>query len=273
MFISTKKNLHQIYSEIKNLGDWGHYYNFNNKLITGYWESLYKETGRTVFFYKEPEFKVAKNYYEKEFQYQTGGKQFNKLFFIKDLISNSKSSVLDLGCNDGMKSFFLERLGLKNITALDIREDCIVRARYIKKILGSKINFDLLKNSADSKKMKFNQKYDYVLSFGILHHLIDHKQHIINLNKISKKGFMLTTATDKEGVKLLLKRNFFTYKLREDSSNSFKAINGKYIIPTKKEVLNYLNKINSKYLSELVFLDNYYHSDFTKHFSYLFLKK
>ena len=103
--------------------------------------------------------------------------------------------------------------------------------------------------------------------------MINHKQHIANLNKISKKGFMLTTATDKEGVKLLLKRNLFTYKLREDSSNSFKAINGKYIIPTKKEVLNYLNKINSKYLSELVFLDNYYHSDFTKHFSYLFLKK
>ena len=189
------------------------------------------------------------------------------------MILNPKSSVLDLGCNDGMKSFFLERIGLTNITAVDVREDCIVRAKYIKKILGSKINFDLLKNSADSKKMKFNQKYDYVLSFGILHHLIDHKQHIINLNKISKKGFMLTTATDKEGIKLILKRNFFTYKLREDSSNSFKAINGKYIIPTKKEVLSYLSNINSKYVSELVFLDSYYHSDFTRDFSYLFIKK
>ena len=60
MFISTKKNLHQIYSEIRNLGDWGHYYNFNNKLITGYWPSLYKETGRTVFFIKIPNLKLQK---------------------------------------------------------------------------------------------------------------------------------------------------------------------------------------------------------------------
>jgi hypothetical protein len=86
MFIKKNYNYKIIYNQLKNLGNWGHYFNFNNKIITGYWPELFDKYNKTVFYYKEKNFSQARKLYDREFSYYSGGKQFNKLHFIKDII-------------------------------------------------------------------------------------------------------------------------------------------------------------------------------------------
>jgi len=102
---------------------------------------------------------------------------YDPIFFEKaaccatDLLKKplAKSSILDLGCMEGIASFALAKKGVKNITGVDGRKENIVRAKFAQELLGFKdIDFKL----RDVRKLKFKAKsFDVVLALGILYHL------------------------------------------------------------------------------------------------------
>ena len=82
-----------------------------------------------------------------------------------------EKSCLDLGCNDGFWSFRLARFGLKSVTGIDVSEDNINKANFLKHVYDfSSFQFkrqDIFKFLYDNK----SKSYDIVLLLSIIYHL------------------------------------------------------------------------------------------------------
>ena len=90
---------------------------------------------------------------------------------VQDLLKKplAKSTVLDLGCMEGIASFALAKKGVKKIVGIDGRKANITKAKFAKETLGfDNVTFKM----ADVRKLKFKAKsFDVVLALGILYHL------------------------------------------------------------------------------------------------------
>ena len=80
--------------------------------------------------------------------------------FIKDNLTDSKKSVLDLGCGDGRALAWLKENGFKNLYGLDISKICIARA---KERLGATAKLTLGDYTGG---FPYNRKFDRILLMG-----------------------------------------------------------------------------------------------------------
>ena len=74
------------------------------------------------------------------------------------------SSILDVGCGEGRNSIFLAGEGHK-VDAFDISQTGIEKAKYKAQVAGVSVNFSV----RDLYEFIFYEKYDVVLSHGVLH--------------------------------------------------------------------------------------------------------
>jgi len=106
----------------------------------------------------------------------------------KDL---TNKTILDIGCADGFYSFLCESRNAKKIVAMDLESFDLSKNKTIPPKQNPN-NFKILKNIINSKVeykkldiydvQKLNQKFDYVLMYGIYYHLYD---FVSALQKIS----------------------------------------------------------------------------------------
>jgi len=105
----------------------------------------------------------------------------------KDL---TNKTILDIGCSDGFYSYLCESRNAKKIVAIDLEHHDVDKTNpdkkenpnnleTLKKILNSRVEYKKL-DIYDIEKL--NQKFDYVLMYGIYYHL---KDLILALNKVS----------------------------------------------------------------------------------------
>jgi 2-polyprenyl-3-methyl-5-hydroxy-6-metoxy-1,4-benzoquinol methylase len=163
---------------------------------------------------------------------------------VKKLMGNDfyQSSVYDFGCNDGMKSLYFKQMGAKEVTGFEYREDCIKRANFINDIGNFGCKFVHHPVSADSPKYVDNLKpVDIVASFGILHHLVDHKLHIENLKKVTKKILVMHTAFSTKEI----------YLKEDNINNSFKSITGERKLTSKLKIFDMLYEAGFSYVLDI----------------------
>ena len=102
----------------------------------------------------------------------------------------TNKTILDIGCADGFYSFLCESRNAKKIIAMDLESFDVFKNKTI--YTGNPNNFEILKNILDSKveykKLdiydveKLNQKFNYILMYGVYYHLFD---FVLALQKIS----------------------------------------------------------------------------------------
>ena len=120
----------------------------------------------------------------KEFLELTGIKPwYKKDSFIKDKI------CLDAGCGPGRWTCAMQRLGAKKVDSFDLSEEAINRC---KKINPNAYIFDIW-------NLKPNPIYDFVLSWGVLHHTKKPREAFAKVaSQIKKNGMLHVMIYNKE---------------------------------------------------------------------------
>ncbi|NOZ10650.1 MAG: methyltransferase domain-containing protein, partial [Gammaproteobacteria bacterium] len=93
-------------------------------------------------------------------------------------------SVLEIGCGIGMDSYQLAKRGL-NVTGIDLTKIAIETAKKRFDRKGIVASFEV----GDATNLKFeNESFDYVYSFGVLHHTQNTEASIQEVYRVLRKG-------------------------------------------------------------------------------------
>ena len=121
--------------------------------------------------------------------YTTRSKQFKnyefkdgfRFDFIKRILFNvhKDSSVLELGCNSGNFIGFLKELGFKNITGVEINKLAYETCRQ------KHPDCEIINSSIEG--FESDDKWDMVVTSGVLIHILDVKQVIQKMENLSRK--------------------------------------------------------------------------------------
>jgi len=153
---------------------------------------------------------------------------------IKKIINKKNVKVLDIGCGPAE---ILEYLPKIKYFGYDINNDYI---SYAKKRFGDKGQFYCKKFTVN--ELKKIPKFDYVLLFGLLHHLeeIEIKKLLINIRKALKKNGKLITLDNVfiENQNLIAK-----FLIKMDRGQN---------VRTKKEYIRILCKSFKKIKSQII---------------------
>lgn len=138
-------------------------------------------------------------------------RELRKEYFdiIDDTIVNKNTYMIDIGCGSGRwTDYFVDKAGF--IEAIDPSDAILVAD----KMLGSKDNVRITKASVDTIPWD-DETFDFGMSIGVLHHIPDTKQALIDCVKKIKKGghfyVYLYYRFDNRG--LLFKTAFFMSNL------------------------------------------------------------
>ena len=153
---------------------------------------------------------------------------------IKKIINKKNVKVLDIGCGPAE---ILEYLPKIKYFGYDINNDYI---SYAKKKFGDKGQFYCKKFTVN--ELKKIPKFDYVILFGLLHHLeeIEIKKLLINIKKALKKNGKLITLDNVfiENQNLIAK-----FLIKMDRGQN---------VRTKKEYIRILYKSFKKIKSQII---------------------
>jgi len=114
--------------------------------------------------------------------------------FFKDKI------VLDAGCGTGKHAFFASQFGAKKVIAFDLSNS--LETAY--SITSSTQNVHIIQ--ADIYNLPFKEKFDFIYSIGVLHHLPEPEKGFKNLTEFLKdKGWLSIWVYGYEGTGLVRK--------------------------------------------------------------------
>jgi len=97
--------------------------------------------------------------------------------FFKD------KTILDAGCGMGRNTYWIVRYGAKRAVAFDFDERSVAAARNtLREFPNASVVY------ADIEKFQTNERFDLVLSIGVIHHLKNPHAALVNLARFVKPG-------------------------------------------------------------------------------------
>lgn len=120
-------------------------------------------------------------------------KEFLELTKIKPWYSRTSfvlgKNCLDAGCGPGRWTCAMLRLGASNVDSFDINEKAV---EMCKRINPKAYVFDLM-------ELKHNPVYDFVLCWGVIHHMADPRRAFSKLaTQVKKNGMLHVMVYDKK---------------------------------------------------------------------------
>ncbi len=209
MFLALKAEKKEYFeSRMKDLSGWMHTFKFGDSIIVGYFK--YEGMGEDCTWCNSHS---PKDVIDKlEAAYASRNENIGKEFFAKiishlpmSLADRNKSTVLDISSATGKKSLWAVDMGFGKVISSEIRKnqveqlqlilDCIAEQKYKQSI---QVKNDLI--SADSPEFPTSyihsgNRPDVVLSFGLLYHLANPWQHLVNCYQITKKFLIVYSMT------------------------------------------------------------------------------
>lgn len=108
-------------------------------------------------------------------------------YHLRDLfreLEGSEGRLLEIGCGPGVDSIQLARCGF-DVTAIDLTENAIEVARQFARKRGLEIDFRV----GNAENLAFeSESFDYVYSFGVLHHTPDTERAVNEVHRVLKPG-------------------------------------------------------------------------------------
>ncbi len=191
---------------LEALGDWFHSYSFGDSIFTGFYKAEGLSWGKTWCNSRsDPELIAAlRGAYRRRDLGPWRDTLFSTLRRLE--IDPAKSTALDISSASGRNSFFLSDYGFARVIASEIREnshlqhrlilDSIVDRRYAERT--TTINDTISADASDFPDRYASEDVDVVCSFGLLYHLVNPLQHLINLKRITRRYVLLFTKTQLE---------------------------------------------------------------------------
>jgi 2-polyprenyl-6-hydroxyphenyl methylase/3-demethylubiquinone-9 3-methyltransferase len=146
---------------------------------------------------------------EKKFAFGKNWEHFIKVYLNEERIEEAKKSLLefwgdydikgksflDIGCGSGVFSLAAIRLGASEVVSFDVDPDSVKSCQYLREKEGNPKNWTVKQGSIlDEKFMSKMDKYDFVYSWGVLHHTGQMWKAIENTTKVVKDGGLLYIA-------------------------------------------------------------------------------
>jgi SAM-dependent methyltransferase len=104
-------------------------------------------------------------------------------------------SFLDIGCGSGLFSLAAHRLGADRIVSLDVDPKSVWCADMLKKMAGSPHNWQVYEGSVlDDGFMENLGRFDFVYSWGVLHHTGEMWRAIVNGSRAVAEGGLFYLA-------------------------------------------------------------------------------
>lgn len=254
MKVESKNRPESLEDDLRRLAPWGHYFKFDEKTITGFFASLVSaekavnSPEETYITNCDPEDKIKRFSDAYTAMMENSKRQYMLIDVLKRIMGSDfyTASAYDFACNDGMKSFYLKKAGIRNVTGYEYREDCIARANYINELGEYGCDFVHYPISADTEQFGEDlDPVDIVCSFGLLHHLIDHEQHLKSLYRLTKRVLLIHCAFTGEKSKNVVLQE-------KDVENSFKSVLGRRALTTKPAILEMLYNVGFSYVLDIV---------------------
>ena len=141
-------------------------------------------------------------------------------------INLKNRSFIDIGSGSGLSSLAAKQLGAK-VVSIDVDTECIECTKFLKnKFYKDSKDWDIKKLSIlNTKNIKIMNKFDYVYSWGVLHHTGNLKKALKNTESLcGKNGFIHLALYNDQGrkskrwkiiKKMYIKNNFIVKKLIE----------------------------------------------------------
>jgi ubiquinone/menaquinone biosynthesis C-methylase UbiE len=120
--------------------------------------------------------------YEKKRQFRYSLQDYMHNAFSFDEFANK--SILEIGCGSGIDSLEFARCGAR-VVSLDFTE----AAARLTKELSREAGFQVDVFRADAKNLIFaDESFDCVYSYGVLHHIPDIEQVLVEIHRVLKPG-------------------------------------------------------------------------------------
>ena len=112
-------------------------------------------------------------------------KDLHNLLLSRKLFSTSKiKNIIEFGCGTGYLSNAISYYYKKEVTGIDLSHKALDSAKAVSKILKTNVNFI----RDDLNKFKNKNKFDLVVSNGVLHHNENCFLSLTNISKFVKTG-------------------------------------------------------------------------------------
>lgn len=176
-----------------SLGEWLHHFNFNNRLITGYYKYQTGDAAQTIARLGDDHFEQFKALYS-ALDHSQLREYFRSIVAMLDLRPQS-ASALELGASSGQLSMWLADDGFTNVASSEIRKVCCDQQRLIFDATESgkyrntvEIRNDTLSIDDPAFPSLFNgRKFDLVVCSRTLNHLGNPVQAIRNMIALSSR--------------------------------------------------------------------------------------
>jgi SAM-dependent methyltransferase len=145
------------------------------------------------------------NYLDKHFNEEL----FNEALEITKNFCGEESfkdkTFIDIGCGSGLFSLVAYKLGAKKILSLDIDENSVACCKRLKQSIGNPSHWDIVHASIlDDNFISTLGKFDFVYSWGVLHHTGQMWKAIKNAsNLVADQGYFCIAIYNKsEGLNI-----------------------------------------------------------------------
>jgi SAM-dependent methyltransferase len=255
--------------QIGQFGDWYHSYSFGDSIYTGFYKGDGLSWGTTWCNSRSAPETVAA--LRAAYEARDLGPWRDTVFgALKRLpIDPAQTTILDLSSASGRNSFFFCDYGFRRVIASEIREgshlqhklilDSIADESYARRTVA--MNDAKSADAADFADRYAGEDIDVVCSFGLLYHLTNPMQHLINLKRIARRYVMLYTKTHFEWSAGLQGRRGWRPTI-EPSTDIANAAFGFGWIPHQMEVAKAAEQAGLR----LIAID--YPEPFARHFPY-----
>jgi hypothetical protein len=200
----TPDRVQSFESGMADLAPWMHAYKFSNEILTG----LYKNEGfpSNLSFCNSRSSREDIERMNRAYNlrnHELFPQYFSKIMRAMDLGDRSQITLLDLASATGKNSMLAVEEGFGRVIASEIRPnqceqqkliyECLADRRYSERITVH--NDTISADSPDFADLYVGKKIDVVLSFGLLYHLVNPYQHLVNLREIAGKYAVIYTQT------------------------------------------------------------------------------
>lgn len=115
----------------------------------------------------------------------------------KNLIKGK--TFIDIGCGSGLFSLAAYQLGASKILSIDVDEESVKCCQYLRERYGKSKNWEILNKSIlNNRYLDKLKKFDFVYSWGVLHHTGKMWTSLRNtLNLVKKNGYLYIAIYNK----------------------------------------------------------------------------
>ena len=154
---------------------------------------------------QEQRFEFGKNWksFIKDLDNEKVENSTKSLLNFLELDSLEGKSFLDIGCGSGLSSLAAKKSGA-NVSSFDYDNYSVEATHYLKnKFYPDDINWSVSQGSAlDPEFLKNIGKYDFVYSWGVLHHTGNMIQALENIDvTLKKSGILFISIYNDQGIK------------------------------------------------------------------------